>query len=88
MLTPASQGMVGAVAKAQEMAAAERRYFWVRQFENPANAESHALSTALEIVEQVEGRLDYFVAGIGSGGTISVVASVLKKGCRRSALWE
>jgi cysteine synthase A len=77
-LTPAHLGMAGAVAQAEEMAAADSRYFLVRQFENPANAESHTLSTALEIIEQVEGRLDFFVAGIGTGGTISGVASVLK----------
>jgi cysteine synthase len=79
ILTPARLGMAGAVAKAQEMTSADRRYFWIRQFENPANAESHAVSTALEIIEQVEGRLDCFVAGIGSGGTITGVAEVLKK---------
>ncbi|PKM75889.1 MAG: cysteine synthase A [Firmicutes bacterium HGW-Firmicutes-15] len=79
VLTPASQGMAGAVAKAQKLSESDHRYFWAKQFENPANAESHAISTALEIMEQMEGRLDIFVSGIGSGGTITGVASVLKK---------
>jgi cysteine synthase A len=78
VLTPASQGMSGAVAEAKKMAESDHRYFWVKQFENPANAECHARSTALEILEQMEGRLDIFVSGIGSGGTITGVASVLK----------
>ncbi len=78
VLTPASQGMTGAVCEAQKLAQSDHRYFLVKQFENPANAESHATSTALEIMEQMEGRLDIFVSGIGSGGTITGVASVLK----------
>ncbi len=79
VLTPAAAGMAGAVAKAQELAEADHRYFWVKQFENPANAASHAKSTALEILEQMEGKLDVFISGIGSGGTITGVASVLKQ---------
>jgi cysteine synthase A len=79
VLTPAELGMGGAVAEAQKMAGSDSRYFLVKQFENPANAESHAVSTALEILEQMDSKLDAFVSGIGSGGTITGIASVLKK---------
>ena len=78
VLTPAVEGMAGAVAEANRLAQSDHRYYWVKQFENPANAESHAISTALEIMAQMEGRLDILVSGIGSGGTITGVASVLK----------
>lgn len=79
VLTPAIEGMAGAVVEAQRLAESNEHYYWVKQFENPANAESHAVSTALEIMEQMEGKLDYFVSGIGSGGTITGVASILKR---------
>jgi cysteine synthase A len=78
VLTPANAGMPGAVEKARQMAEADKKYFMVRQFENPANAESHEVSTAREIFEQMEGKLDAVVCGIGSGGTITGVAAGLK----------
>jgi cysteine synthase A len=79
VLTPAAQGMPGAVEKAESMAAEDPRYFLVKQFENPANAESHEVSTAQEILEQMGEELDALVCGVGSGGTITGIARVLKK---------
>lgn len=76
LLTPGSLGMRGAVEKAEEMAATDPGYFLVRQFDNPANPEAHRRTTALEILEQVP-ELDAFVAGIGTGGTITGVGEVL-----------
>ena len=76
VLTPGSQGMKGAVEKAEEMAAGVPSYFPVRQFDNPANPEAHRRTTALEILSQVP-ELDAFVAGIGTGGTITGVGEVL-----------
>lgn len=79
VLTSAAQGMAGAVAKAQSMAEQDDRYFLVKQFANPANAESHARGTALEIIEQMGSPVDAFVSGVGSGGTITGIARVLKQ---------
>jgi cysteine synthase A len=79
LLTPAAQGMPGAVKKAEEMAAADPRYFLVKQFENPANAECHQVSTGREIIEQMGKDLDALVCGVGSGGTITGIARVLKQ---------
>ncbi len=79
VLTPAADGIPGAVKKAEQMAAEDSRYFAVKQFENQANAESHERSTALEIYEQMDGQLDALVCGVGSGGTISGIARVLKQ---------
>lgn len=79
VLTPAAQGMPGAVEKAQSMAAENSRYFLVKQFENPANAESHEVSTAQEILKQMGEELHAVVCGVGSGGTITGIARVLKK---------
>lgn len=76
ILTPGSLGMKGAVDKAEELAAADPSYFVVRQFDNPANPEVHRRTTALEVLEQVP-ELDAFVAGIGTGGTITGVGEVL-----------
>lgn len=78
VLTPAGEGVAGAVKKAEEMAAADSRYFLVKQFENAANARSHEVSTALEIFEQMGGKLDALVCGVGSGGTITGIAQALK----------
>jgi len=76
-LTPGSLGMKGAVDRASELHAANpEKYFLVRQFENPSNPEIHRRTTALEILEQVP-ELDAFVAGIGTGGTITGVGEVL-----------
>jgi len=79
ILTPAEEGVPGSVKKAEELAASDSRYFAVKQFENKDNAESHELSTAREIIKQMDGRLDALVCGVGSGGTITGIASGLKK---------
>jgi cysteine synthase A len=76
VLTPGALGMKGAVEKAEEMAKADPAYFLVRQFDNPANPAVHRRTTALEVLEQVP-ELDAFVAGIGTGGTITGVGEVL-----------
>jgi cysteine synthase A len=78
ILTSASEGMPGAVKRAQSMAQLDDRYFLVKQFENPANAECHEISTAREILEQME-HIDALVCGVGSGGTITGIARVLKQ---------
>lgn len=79
VLTPASEGMKGAIAKAQKIAA-ERDAFLPMQFENPANPAIHEKTTGLEILEAFGDKgLDAFVAGVGTGGTLSGVSHVLKK---------
>ena len=79
VLTPGPEGMKGAIAKAEELAQTEG-YFLPQQFKNPANAEIHRLTTGPEIVEAFEGlKLDAFVAGIGTGGTITGAGGVLKE---------
>jgi cysteine synthase A len=79
VLTPAEKGMSGAVEEA-ELLARENGHFMPRQFENPANPDAHARTTALEIVEALEGReLDFFVAGVGTGGTVSGAGRTLKE---------
>jgi cysteine synthase len=78
VLTPGSEGMRGAVEKAKELAQ-EHGYFMPQQFDNPANPEVHELTTGPEIVEQTGGVLDAFVAGIGTGGTITGVGRVLRR---------
>lgn len=78
VLTPGSDGMDGAIAKAAEMGAADPRYFIPQQFENPANPEIHRVSTAEEIWRDTDGQVDIFVAGVGTGGTITGVGEVLK----------
>lgn len=79
VLTPASGGMKGAFDKAQEILDSTPNSFMPSQFENPANVEMHKKTTAIEIYESFEGKLDYFVAGFGTGGTISGVGEVLKE---------
>lgn len=79
VLTPAAEGMPGAVEKARIMAENNPQYYLIKQFENIYNAESHEYSTAGEILEQMENDLDAIVCGVGSGGTITGVAKVLKK---------
>lgn len=79
ILTPGEEGMNGAVKKAQELVASNPNYFMPQQFCNPANPEIHAKTTALEILEQTGGKLDAFVAGVGTGGTITGVGRILKK---------
>jgi len=78
VLTPASQGMKGALAKASELAAETPGAIIPQQFENPANPEIHRTTTAEEIWNDTEGNVDYFVSGVGTGGTITGVGQVLK----------
>ena len=78
-LTPAIEGMTGAVHAANELVRAHPEYFMPQQFENPANPEVHRRTTALEILDAVDGRLDAFVAGVGTGGTVTGVGEVLKE---------
>jgi cysteine synthase A len=79
ILTPAIEGMTGSVYAAQELLNDNPDYFMAQQFENPANPEIHRRTTAQEILEATEGRLDAFVAGVGTGGTITGVGEVLKE---------
>ena len=78
VLTPGPEGMPGAIKKAEEMAAADPRYFIPQQFNNPANPEIHRNTTAEEIWRDTNGKADILVAGIGTGGTITGVGEVLK----------
>jgi cysteine synthase A len=79
VLTPGSEGMKGAIAKAREMADGDPRYLMLQQFENPANPEIHRRTTAEEVWRDTEGKVDVFVAGVGTGGTITGVGEVLKQ---------
>ena len=78
VLTPAGEGMPGAVRKAEELVAAHPDYFMPQQFTNPANPEIHRKTTAEEIWRDTGGKVDIFVAGVGTGGTITGVGEVLK----------
>ncbi len=78
ILTPGSEGMGGAIRRAEEIAASDPRYFMPQQFKNPANPEIHRLTTAEEIWRDTEGQVDYLVAGVGTGGTITGVGEVIK----------
>jgi len=78
VLTPGSEGMPGAVRRAEEMAAADPRYFIPNQFKNPANPEIHRRTTAEEIWRDTDGQADILVAGVGTGGTITGVGEVIK----------
>lgn len=78
-LTPAIEGMSGAVFAAQEICREHPAYFMPMQFENPANPEAHRRTTALEILDATEERLDVFVAAVGTGGTVTGVGEVLKE---------
>lgn len=79
ILTPGPEGMVGALKKMEELATADARYVMAKQFENPANPEIHRKTTAQEIWRDTEGKIDIFVSGIGTGGTITGVGEVLKE---------
>ncbi len=85
ILTPGPDGMAGAIARAEEMAKSDPRYFIPQQFENPANPQIHRVSTAEEIWRDTDGRIDIFVAGVGTGGTITGVAQVIKE--RKPSTW-
>ena len=79
VLTPGSDGMAGAIAKAEELAEEDLRYFIPQQFENPANPAIHRATTAEEIWKDTDGEVDIVVAGVGTGGTITGVGEVLKE---------
>jgi len=78
VLTPGSEGMAGAIRKAEEMAANDLRYFIPQQFQNPANPEIHRRTTAEEIWRDTDGKVDILVSGVGTGGTITGVGEVIK----------
>jgi len=78
ILTPGNEGMGGAIRKAEELAASDSRYFLPQQFKNPANPEMHRRTTAEEIWRDTDGQVDFVVAGIGTGGTITGIGEVLK----------
>jgi len=79
VLTPGPDGMSGAIAKAEELAKREGKFFVPQQFENPANPAVHRETTAEEIWNDTDGRVDAVVAGVGTGGTITGVGQVLKE---------
>ncbi|MEC5163779.1 MULTISPECIES: cysteine synthase A [unclassified Janthinobacterium] len=79
VLTPGSEGMLGAIKKAEEMVAADPRYLMPQQFNNPANPAVHRATTAEEIWRDTDGQVDILVAGVGTGGTITGVGEVLKE---------
>ena len=78
ILTPGPDGMGGAIKKAEELAAADPRYLIPQQFANPANPEIHRKTTAEEVWNDTDGKVDIFVSGVGTGGTITGVGEVLK----------
>lgn len=79
VLTPGAEGMPGAIAKANEMAASDARYVVPQQFENPANPAIHRRTTAEEIWRDTDGQADILVSGVGTGGTITGVGQVIKE---------
>ena len=78
ILTPGAEGMKGAIKKAKEIHDSDPKYFMPQQFDNPANVEIHRLTTAEEIWRDTDGKADFLVAGVGTGGTITGVAQVIK----------
>jgi cysteine synthase A len=78
VLTPGSEGMKGAIKRAEEMAAQDKRYLILQQFENPANPEIHRKTTAEEIWTDTDGKIDIVVCGTGTGGTLTGCGQVLK----------
>jgi cysteine synthase A len=78
ILTPGSEGMPGAIRKAEELKASDPRYLIPNQFENPANPEVHRRTTAMEIWKDTDGKADILVAGVGTGGTITGVGETIK----------
>ncbi len=79
ILTPAADGMPGAMRKAEELLAQNKGWFMPQQFKNPANPEIHRKTTAEEVWRDTDGKIDIFVAGVGTGGTITGVGEVLKQ---------
>ena len=79
VLTPGSEGMLGAIRRAEEMAASDPRYLMPQQFNNPANPEVHRRTTAEEIWRDTDGAIDILVAGVGTGGTITGVGEVIRE---------
>lgn len=79
ILTPGSEGMAGAIGKAEDLVASDSRYVMPQQFKNPANPEIHRRTTAEEIWRDTDGKADILVAGIGTGGTITGVGEVIKE---------
>ena len=79
ILTPGADGMPGAIARAEELAKTDQRYFVPQQFENPANPAIHRATTAEEVWRDTDGKVDIFVSGVGTGGTITGVAEVIKE---------
>jgi len=78
VLTPADEGMAGAIAKAESLVKSNARYFMPNQFNNPANPEIHRRTTAEEIWRDTDGRVDILIAGVGTGGTITGTGEGLK----------
>ena len=78
-LTPASSGMKGAIARAEELAATIPNGFMLQQFQNPANPEIHRLTTAEEIWDDTDGQIDFLIAGVGTGGTLTGIAETIKQ---------
>jgi len=78
ILTSAEDGMAGSIAKAEELVASDPRYYMPNQFSNPANSEIHRKTTALEIWQDTDGKVDFLVAGVGTGGTITGTGEGLK----------
>lgn len=78
ILTPGAKGMKGAIDKVNEMVAENRNFFVPQQFENPSNPQAHRETTAEEILQQMNGDIDAFVSGVGTGGTITGVGEILK----------
>jgi cysteine synthase A len=79
ILTPGAEGMAGAIRKAEELTASNTRYFMPQQFNNPANPEIHRRTTAEEVWRDTDGKVDFVVTGVGTGGTITGVGEVLKE---------
>lgn len=79
VLTPAAEGMTGAIRKAEELARQHAKSFIPQQFQNPANPEVHRRTTALELWDDTDGRIDILISGVGTGGTITGVAEVIKQ---------
>jgi cysteine synthase A len=79
VLTPAAEGMGGAIAKAEKMLQERKDAFMPQQFKNPANVKTHYETTAVEIWEALEGKIDFFIAGVGTGGTLTGTGMFLKE---------